>query len=565
MSDITTSSVDYLDERTHKIIDGYIHDIQKQIPNCYIPKEIKFIMLCFVDDHFMIYRSSYEWIIHNLHQIMSSQPTQAFTSDIFEVCKLKWIIKIYPNGDTAPKANHFLLFIHLLSMPATWSTLLVRIIITCKELDTQCIMIATFTASLSVYNSRTSQCWPEHTLSFTELTNTNPNKLTFTVKIKILQIRGKDMLVHRGIGSAKHIKYCSEVMNYRKNYKFKWVLYPQQLTKFSTHWLPKKRIYSDVLGDLFTLYYVPNSSAASLQICGLPNSKVSALNIKWTLIIDEANIKYSINSKLSLMIKGYSKYSNTVNRSDLLIPSLTFAEFQKYEILTFLLSVEILNEFDAKGNIIGANVEDVWNQYYITKNPNKITKVVPDMKSDSNVSVKKWLSDVVGLEQYSDLLINNGFDSMNALMSLKSKHLSKIGISLMGHRQQILMFVAELIIDNKIRNIFEEDKKNDDESFDKNNEVYIWLTDKVKMHEMYKMFKKEGIEDMETVKSLNYKALIDVGIKRVGDRIKILNEIKKLKKEEKKANLSWSQYQWIIGVCVGIFCALLIRMYFLKE
>merc|ERR1712048_1402345 len=101
----------------------------------------------------------------------------------------------------------------------------------------------------------------DDTLSFAEFINENPDRLTFTVKIKILQIVGKDPVK----SYSQILKYQSSVIEPRNLYKMKWIVRPKEICELSSHWLGNKRIYSDIVGDMFGAYYIPSQSKMVLE------------------------------------------------------------------------------------------------------------------------------------------------------------------------------------------------------------------------------------------------------------------------------------------------------------
>ena len=272
-SEFDPQDLRYLDTRTHDIVIGYIKQLGSLLDDeVHIENEINVMVLHYVHDYFMNYRGGNEWRLTNsdiMHQIRSSQPAQLFTSDTFDICKLKWMIHLYPNGDSQQNANHFQLYIHLLSMPPKWRTLLVRIFINCKELNLFCVSTHSFGASIPSFAAM-SPSLPEDMLSFAELTNLNPQQLTFSVSIKILQIMGsrsntknKDPYAYR-----MHVmvnKYRNKLIGYKKHYELKWKINPSVLAISSSHWLPNKRIYSKIFGDLFHLFFMPNEKTLVLE------------------------------------------------------------------------------------------------------------------------------------------------------------------------------------------------------------------------------------------------------------------------------------------------------------
>ena len=145
------SNLDYIDDRSRDIINGYIRNAQKLLKSSsfkYIPIEINAITLCFIDDHFMIHRGSYQWKITDptqLQNILSSQPDEYFRSDVFDMSHLKWSILLYPNGNSSVNVaqGHVGLFASLLSMPSTWGAFVCLQSLICHETNTafHCIQV----------------------------------------------------------------------------------------------------------------------------------------------------------------------------------------------------------------------------------------------------------------------------------------------------------------------------------------------------------------------------------------------------------------------------------------
>ena len=117
---------DYIDDKSKSIIDCFIRNESKSL-NQLVPKEINAVILFYIDDHFMMYRGSYQWKIKNpnyLKCVLSSQPNEVFNSNVFEICKLKWMIKLCPNG--YQNTNGFMLYVSLLTMPKSWKSIFVQ-------------------------------------------------------------------------------------------------------------------------------------------------------------------------------------------------------------------------------------------------------------------------------------------------------------------------------------------------------------------------------------------------------------------------------------------------------
>ena len=325
----STAIPGYIDDDTKAIVCGYIRDLQKilydsksEISSLNVNSdEISIITLLYLDDHFMLYRGSYQWKISDpitINNILSAQQTQKFTSSPFEIAKLKWMIVIYPNGNTnaASSLNQFLVFIHLLSMPSSWNQFIVCQTIKIPQLDTQYSMCHSYTKMRNGNN----KSWPNDTLSFNELINQTPsiNELSIIVQIKIIRIVAMEKY-------KKVIKYQSDVNKYSQNftlnkpYKFKWNLNPSHLCRLHTHFLNKKPISSRIMGDMFNISYTPNQNQFKLRLLSLPNKdKIDGVQVKWTIYIQELpDIKCA-----SISLLTFKSHSTTNTTSTLLIPSL---------------------------------------------------------------------------------------------------------------------------------------------------------------------------------------------------------------------------------------------------
>merc|ERR1712048_131048 len=61
---------------------------------------------------------------------------------------------------------------------------------------------------------------------------------------------------------------------------------------------------------------------------------------------------------------------------------------------------------------------------------------------------KLWLKNDVQLEQYLDVLLRNGFDSLRAMETTNVNQLMEIGISRIGHAQLIMKHVEDIKVDD---------------------------------------------------------------------------------------------------------------------
>ena len=179
MSDCLKQNIDYLDERTHLIISGYL---RIKAPSITIPSDIIHMITLFVDDHFMFPRGTYEWIIDydTLQQMKKAKAEQEFCSPKFKIAELYWMIDAYPNGNDESDSDSFDIFLKVLSVPTKWSDIILCYNICCNETQSSCITTASFEASGDNWG------WGTDTMTFNEIQSLN--KLSFTVSIIINKI-----------------------------------------------------------------------------------------------------------------------------------------------------------------------------------------------------------------------------------------------------------------------------------------------------------------------------------------------------------------------------------------
>ena len=80
-----------------------------------------------------------------------------------------------------------------------------------------------------------------------------------------------------------------------------------------------------------------------------------------------------------------------------------------------------------------------------------------------------------------------------------------------------------------------DDFKVDDERHNERLKLKEWLSQKVRFPEYYALFIESGIEDLETAALLSEDTMTQIGIKKVGHRMKIMKEVQKLRVNEQDA------------------------------
>ena len=82
--------------------------------------------------------------------------------------------------------------------------------------------------------------------------------------------------------------------------------------------------------------------------------------------------------------------------------------------------------------------------------------------NESELEVRRWLTDFVKLGQYADMFIDDGFDAMETVITMNDDDLMEMGINKKGHRRKILLYI--------------ERRKNNDEN--NNNNIDYMANDK---------------------------------------------------------------------------------------
>ena len=109
-----------------------------------------------------------------------------YISPKFKMSHLTWQIEAYPNGNTKESKGSFNLYLRLVTMPMAWQDLTICRTFKCEETQSGY-------CAVSKYEKHTSLGWPDFTLSLDDIKNRYHwlKQLTFTINIKILQIRLK--------------------------------------------------------------------------------------------------------------------------------------------------------------------------------------------------------------------------------------------------------------------------------------------------------------------------------------------------------------------------------------
>eukprot|EP01083_Nonionella_stella_P146999 463070_1 len=159
-----------------------------------------------------------------------------------------------------------------------------------------------------------------------------------------------------------------------------------------------------------------------------------------------------------------------------------------------------------------------------------------------NDPVRNWIVNELGLGQYVELFIANGYEEMDVVMIMKEQDLQEIGIENQGHRAKIMAEIeklkdipgandqtgmttrnGEFIVDEVM-----------DDSVSSNHsdaeEVKQWLADVVGLQQYFECFVYNGYDSLLFIKDISEESeLQDIGISIARHQIHILAQIKLLK------------------------------------
>ena len=335
MSDYLKKNIDYLDDNTHLIIDGYFHI---ECPLYIIPSDIIYLTTLFVDDHFMISRGGHQWYIDSelLNKLKKANRKERFVSPTFKIAELDWMICVFPNGYTEDDPGNCMVFLALLSLPQKWSDLALYYDMSCAE--TMSSYGHQFRVSDYTY---LSWGWPVNTMRLNEIESLD--HISITISVIINEIR------------VKSISETDDKLYYRRNTcipkdtTIEWNITPKTLSRMkSSH--AGKRYISWIYNEAFQLELCPNGkdiddegwTHAAINLCGFPEN-VSKINLKWNIKL-EARI-LPTDGKKEEVVSVNGGHTNDFEGGDSSSKHwgtevLAFEEFKTFDVLKIIATIK---------------------------------------------------------------------------------------------------------------------------------------------------------------------------------------------------------------------------------
>eukprot|EP01084_Bolivina_argentea_P024871 46304_1 len=435
-----------------------------------------------------------------IKSILSAKNKQSFQSDPFTIAKLKWQMKMYPNGNTPSRNRYVNIFLKLLSIPCTIDQLTIAWCITCNKSMVGTSYISKYTPSASYWGLTGKK------LPLSQWKSMNIKDLSISITINIIDIILNNnsnylMLSHIPISYFKFNEYEKyNKHNTSTKTVYKWKMDPKTVNIYKQS-ATAQTFQSHIFDNMWKLetYLIRTGNTTGfigicLRLCNVPP------------FIYKIATELSFICKETEIVKGsYTVEFDCNNQSQGIPQFMSLTDINALQIVTFAVQIKILNV------------------KYIEFNKNNINHIYDPMQINQILSIAVTESD-------TEILFNSNH---NILTEIQSK---------------ILKLDKQMI---DLRLIMCEEKKNDDldvikdeikllkqmidkiqlknkRSNIKYTEMQKWMTEVVKLPEYIDLFINNGLEDMNIIKDITMETLTVIGIQKIGHKMKIIKQVAKL-------------------------------------
>eukprot|EP01084_Bolivina_argentea_P255964 430746_1 len=474
------------DDRTKYVLSAFIRDVHSVIlsacdnqwNNIYtiIPNAIVMLLLSYIGSVCSINHGIYEWRITDpklLKSIVSANNRAQFESSEFEIGKLKWKIELFPNGNHEQRVGLFGVFLKCMKLPIDWKYILILRTIECKETATKYTFITKCV-------SEQSKGWASGSLFLQDTKHLK--SLTFTIKIRILVIVTENKQLGnypQDINIYYRYKSPYKYISNKWNFKISWKINSELMKKFKSCRHGQIFEQESIIDDMWCLRCCPKGMKGGiigetvliLQLCCLPFN-ISKLETNYSLscYAYDSNIVFNSNTVTMHYENSVVKWNNDL---------LFFIQIKDFDEIEFRANIDIKSKIDIDGNRINkpnlidaqwdAMIEQQNDNYYRDNKLSMMEGIINSLqqqiimqnkrirnleyhskeynKIHINISenqVGNWLKNVVDLEEYISVFVNNGFDNFDAVKQIEMKHLESIGIDKLGHRLQLIKYIQQL-------------------------------------------------------------------------------------------------------------------------
>ena len=518
-----------------------------------------------------------------IQNIMDLKVGEFYESDPFIMCNnLKWTLQIYSNGNRESNKGFVKIFLKLVSIPKCVNKIHLTYSILCIN------TLSSWTSMTSYNKDGAKSGWRSRILSlshwkYNTYSISHNISLLVSVKINYLKLKNnldlfpfltflipslianddaekekeltekKILLINGYIGKRKIlinkmiidiiVKYLknwnfmdndkdNDISPYKYKYKLRYDINKIMINIFASS-SNEKRYESSIFDNKWRVAVTPNGTNENHKgFCGV---YVSLYNILPQI--------GPITTKGKVICTALNKcqyFNHIFNTGDTWSNTLCIHRFMKssdinsniVNSISFMVEIEILNVI--RKQQIDKNI--------VTESP-QIAQIL-QLTSTQSASLKT--SDISPMDSKNDA-VNDGNDTMmNARLDLLSVNIEENNKMMKQIQENMLKMSQQL---NDLRLIINEEEKNNE--FDnikkeikaikndmnelKNNkinkkleEMKNWMNDIVELPEYIDLFIENGLESLDVIKHITMNELTNIGITKLGHKIKITQEIVKL-------------------------------------
>lgn len=380
---------------------------------------------------------SYLWNITDskiIEKIDKIEPGERLDSEIFEIASSKWFLRLFPNGTKRKYEGRVSLFLQLCSLPLYVKKLKVKLILTCKETNTQYSDIKYFS------NLREFGGWTGGILTTNELKKYN--KLTFTVNIFVIEKVMNDPVLSSVSSNADDSMQQATVNTVN-------VMQPQYV-------LQKQGSYSHSAQPQHQLQIQQQQTMPSHSVQHSPHPQFQQMQVQqamqgMTIHGQPSFVEIRLNS-LSMNINALSQSMKQITD---LIQNMSSNIQQKQN----------------KINKIQKDLIKIKKKLEIEDEEEDDDETDVDSKdNDNESSLYLWLKNDVKLDEYFETFIENGLEDMSIITALTEKELDLIGITKLGHKIKIIQEINKYkqsensrhVVSNASEQAYEEPNKSNE-------------------------------------------------------------------------------------------------------
>ena len=416
-----------------------------------------------------------------LQQMKHCAIGQHIESPTFEIEGLIWQFVIYPKGYNGKNRGSCDLFIKLVHIPSDWKHIEFCSRIQCLETLTEYVMYKEL-AKGEMWG------WPKNSMLFSEI---GPlNFLSFSINFTIQRIVLKE-----------NDRVFFERDNVATNQCVEWKIDRERMQILKTG-LQEKILWANLYGGMYYLGVKRTDVGmkCGLKVRGLPRGKTD-IQLLWTIEIIAEGDDFK-------KLKKMDKFSKTFKRGELEQAGGSGVIPFSFEQMQFIMQCDsLIFKVNIKCDSIPDNKGDQLTIDYWTK-----LRMKQDGDEEKESAVKS--NDISSLHERVDTL-ESAVESQSARLITM---ISKMEQDMAAMNQRLRKLEADRVIDAQSSNEDTERMK-----FKK------WMENKVKLPQYFELFIEQGFEDMENMKDITMEHLREMGIDKMGHRMKLMKSIAALK------------------------------------